>query len=162
MSCRERESDSAAICWRGWTASRSRSTPLRERVEIPFLFLALLIEESRGQAAAPRLDPASGGASLHLRLAVQRARVDLARAHRCWPFTPKAEVLDHTDGLARPDSAVGNRTVQPRPRHGRNSYRHPSEDSGRFNRDPDPDARDFLLAVLRANGGNVKRTRRWR
>lgn len=125
--------------------------PLRERVEeIPFLF-GTLIEESRGQAAAPRLDP----------LLVERL------CTYDWPFNvreltllvrkmlalhPEAEVLDHTD-LPDLTPSEPNRPA-PTPPAGILAT---SEDSGRFNRDPDPDA-ETLLAVLRANGGNVKRT----
>jgi transcriptional regulator with AAA-type ATPase domain len=122
---------------------------LHERVEeIPSLFSALL-EENRGSAPVPRLDP----------LLVERL------CTHDWPFNvreltllvrkllalhPDAEVLDHgiVPDLARspaPSAASPSTADCPTP----------EEQSGAYARDPDAQA---LLAVLRANGGNVRRT----
>jgi transcriptional regulator with AAA-type ATPase domain len=123
--------------------------PLRERVEeIPSLF-GKLIEQHRGPAAPPRLDP---------------ILVERLCAH-AWPFNvreltllvrrllalhPNAAVLDHTafserlgaeGNIGAPTPAAGQPTV---------------EQSGRL-QVPDPD-KATLLATLRAKGGNVKRT----
>jgi transcriptional regulator with AAA-type ATPase domain len=122
--------------------------PLRERVEeIPSLF-SKIIEQNRGPAAPPRLDP----------LLIERLC-----AHS-WPFNvreltllvrkllalhPNAAVLDHTafserlgaeSGIGAPTPAAGQPIL---------------EESGRHVPDPD---KPTLLAALRANNGNVKKT----
>jgi transcriptional regulator of acetoin/glycerol metabolism len=122
--------------------------PLRERVEeIPSLF-SKIIEQNLGQAAPPRLDP----------LLIERLC-----AH-AWPFNvreltllvrkllalhPNAAVLDHT-AFSEPlgaDSGIG----LPTPPAGQPTL----EYSGRHIRDPN---KPTLLAALRANKGNVKKT----
>jgi transcriptional regulator with AAA-type ATPase domain len=122
--------------------------PLRDRVEeIPLLFCKI-IEQNRGPAAPPRLDP----------LLIERLC-----AHG-WPFNvreltllvrkllalhPNAAVLDHTafserlgaeNGIGGPTPPAGQPTL---------------EESGRHVPDPD---KPTLLAALRANSGNVKKT----
>jgi transcriptional regulator with AAA-type ATPase domain len=122
--------------------------PLRERTEeIPALFCKL-VEQHRGPAALPRLDP----------LLIERL------CGHDWPFNvreltlfvrrllalhPNAAVLDHSTFPTWPTAETAIAT--PTPPNGQPTL----EDSGRHIPDPDPEA---FLAALRANGGNVKRT----
>jgi transcriptional regulator with PAS, ATPase and Fis domain len=121
---------------------------LRERVEeIPFLF-GKIVEQHRGSAALPRLDP----------LLIERL------CSHDWPFNvreltllvrkllalhPNAVVLDHRvfseglgaeTGLSAPTPPIGRPAL---------------EESGRHVADPNTAA---FLTALRANNGNVKRT----
>src|SRR5450432_950969 len=122
--------------------------PLRERAEeIPSLF-AKLIEQHRGSAALPRLDP----------LLIERL------CSHDWPFNvreltllvrkllalhPNAAVLDHTSFSERLGAETG--IGSPTPPAGQPTL----EESGRHVADPD---KSELLGALRANRGNVKRT----
>jgi len=111
---------------------------LRERVEeVPFLF-ARLIEQHRGPSAPPRLDP----------LLVERlcahdwpfnVRELALLARRLLALHPDATVLDHNALAERPATEEAVAADAP-------------ADGGA---DPDPAA---VLAALRADRGNVKRT----
>lgn len=122
--------------------------PLRERAEeIPFLF-STLIELSRGQAAAPRLDPllvehlCTYNWPLNVREMVQLV-------HAIFALYPDAAVLDHglLAKLNRAESGIVAAPAGAPP---------PAEDeSDRQAPDLTPEQ---VLAALKASGGNVKRT----
>jgi DNA-binding NtrC family response regulator len=120
--------------------------PLRQRTEeIPFLFSSLL-EQGRGQAAAPRLDPllverlCIYGWPLNVRELVQLVNAILA-------LYPDAAVLDL--GLLEKLNRVNDGMVQ--------APGAPPTENDDERRIPEL-ATDKVLAALRANGGNVKRT----
>ena len=142
-----RRSAFAAICWRGSTVSPWSLPPLRERVEeIPFLF-AKIVEQERGAAPPPRLDPL-----LIERLCTHdwpfNVRELALLARRLLALHPDAAVLDY-DALPAETDAGRDRSLTPA------TGLRAVDDAGPSDPDIDP---DVFLAALKDNRGNVKRT----
>jgi transcriptional regulator with AAA-type ATPase domain len=121
--------------------------PLRDRVEeIPFLF-AKIIEQERGAAPPPRLDP-----MLIERLCTDawpfnvRGLAQLAR--RLLALYPDAAVLDYDALPAEPDAAV-HRSLTPA------TGLRAAEDPAQADAEIEPGA---FLATLKDHRGNMKRT----
>lgn len=121
--------------------------PLRERAEeIPFLF-SNLIEQSRGQAAAPRLDP----------LLVERL------CTYNWPLNVREMVqLVHAILALYPDAAVLDDGLLAKLNRGAGGIAAPPEASPPIVDEGERQAPELgpeqVLAALKANGGNVKQT----